>query len=192
MGVTAYFFAFDPRAYPTPPTIETLRERGDLDDELSVLPNAASRLQELTSILGSNKRWNDNLAGDYAWFCARKHVPADLRTALDHWLSHLFWDAGDVGDACPCAREPTVVADHEVVYDRALLEHILSLACPLDPLQAALAVEFDGEPPKTERLPQTWIYDFDGFTWLVSEWQRLFERALAAGPGWSLLRWVWH
>lgn len=192
MGVTAHFFAFDPRAYPTPPTIETLRERGDLDDELSVLPSAAPRLRELTSILGSNKRWNDNLAGDYAWSCARQHVPAELRTALDHWLSHLFWDAGAAGDACPCERGPTVVADHEVIYDRALLEHILSLACPLDPLEAALAVEFDGEPPRTERLPQTWIYDFDGFTWLVREWQRPFERALAAGPGWSLLRWVWH
>lgn len=26
---------------------------------------------------------------------------------------------------------------------------------------------------------------------LVLEWQRVFERASKAGPGWSLLRWVW-
>ncbi len=190
MGVTAHFFAYDPRAYDGPPTIDRLHARGDLDDELGVTPGAADRLREIATPLGDNKRWYDNLAGDFAWSCARQHVDGEARAAIDRWRSHLFWDTEAEG--CRCGREPTVVAEGEVVYERALLEHIVSLACPLGPVGPALSLEFDGEPPKTERLHQHWIYDLDGFEWLAGEWHAAFERALGAGPGWGLLRWVWY
>jgi len=190
MGVTAHFFAFDPRAYTTPPTIERWVEWGDLDRELEVMDEANARLVAIPSLLGDNKRWYDNLAGDFAWTCARKHVAPKARAELDTWLSHLFWDAGDEG--CSCGHGPTAVAEHEVVYDHALLEHILSLERSLLPVEAALPLEFDGDPPKTERLHRPWIYDYECFCELVFEWQRGFERAMKAGPGWSLLRWVWY
>lgn len=190
MGVTAYFFAFDPRAYTTAPTIDRWVEWGELDRELEVASEASARLKAIPTVLGDNQRWYDNLAGDFAWTCARKHVAPEVRAELDVWLSHLFWDAGDEG--CGCGREPTAVAEHEVVYDHALLEHILSLERSLLPVEAALSLEFDGDPPKTERLHRPWIYDYDGFCELALEWQRSFERASKAGPGWSLLRWVWY
>jgi len=190
MGVTAHFFAYDPRAYGVPPTIDRLLEAGDIDRDLEVAGEAKGRLIEVPTPLGDNKRWYDNLAGDWAWACARKHVADEARAPIDRWLSHLFWDA-DV-DGCPCGREPAVVAESEVVYDRALLEHIASLACSLQPAGPALAVEFDGDPPKTERFDRPWIYDADEFEGLVLEWHRIFERALEAGPGWGLLRWVWY
>ena len=190
MGVTAYFFAFDPRAYTTPPTIERWVEEGELDRELEVVGKAHAWLKPISSPLGDNKRWYDNLAGDFAWTCARKHVAPKARAELDAWLSHLFWDTNDAG--CPCGRAPLGVAEHEVVYDSVLLEHILSLERPLEPVEPALAIEFDGAPPKTERLHQPWIYDIEGFCWLVLEHQRIFERAKQADPGWSLLRWVWY
>lgn len=113
----------------------------------------------------------------------------ESRVQIDTWLSHLFWDAGVEG--CSCGRRPSSIAEHEVVYDHALLEHILSLECSLLPVEAALSIEFDGIPPKTERIHQPWIYDYEGFCELAFEWHRSFERARKAGPGWSLLRWVW-
>jgi hypothetical protein len=190
MGVTAHFFAYDPRVYTTPPTIARWIAGQELDRELQVLGEANAWLKALPSPLGANKRWDDNLAGDFAWTCARKHVPPEPRAEIDRWLSHLFWDAGSEG--CSCARFPTEVAEQELVYEHALLEHIFSLECSLLPVEPALSIEFDGDPPKTERLHQPWIYDFDGLCWLAFEWQSLFERARKAGPGWSLLRWVWY
>lgn len=190
MGVTAHFFAYDPQAYRQPPTVDGLLERGDVDRELTVAAEAGARLCEVPTPLGDNKRWYDNLAGAFAWACARKHVESGARAAIDRWLSHLFWDANGAG--CPCGREPLAVAESEVVYDRALLEHIASLACPLEVVGPALSIEFDGDPPKTERLVRPWIYDLDEFEVLALEWHRVFKRALAAGPGWGLLRWVWY
>ena len=99
MGVTAHFFAFDPRVYTTPPTVARLLESGHVDPELRVLGEANAWLREVDSPLGNNKRWYDNLAGDLAWSRARSHVAPDLRAALDRWLSHLFWDADAEG--CP-------------------------------------------------------------------------------------------
>jgi hypothetical protein len=188
MGVTAFFYAYDPRVSPVPPTVEGLRASGALDDELTVIGEAARWLREIPSPLGDNKRWSDNLAGDWAWRCARAHVAAEARGPIDRWLSHLFWE----GEGCPCGREPLVVGDSQVVYDRALLEHIVSLACPLVALGPALSVEFDGDPPKSPRLDRPWIYDVGELEGLVHEWQRIFTEALAAGPGWQLLRWVWY
>lgn len=190
MGVTAHFFAFDPRVYTTPPTMERWLEWGELDREMQVLGKATAWLREIPTPLGDNKRWYDNLAGDFAWTCARKHVAPEIRVDLDAWLSHLFWDA-DV-EGCPCGRHPTEAAEHEVVFDHALVQHILSLERPLDPVEPALALEFDGDPPKTERLHRPWIYDYDGFRELALEHQRIFRRATKAGPGWSLLCWVWY
>lgn len=189
MGVTAHFFAFDPRVQATPPTIDRWVSEGALDSELEVTP-PTPWLRAILTPLGDNKRWYDNLAGDFAWLCVRKHVAPELRVELDAWLSHLFWDAD--GEGCPCGRAPTAVAEHEVVYDHALLEHILSLERPLDLVEPALALEFDGDPPKTERLHRPWIYDFGCFRDLVLAHQRIFKRATKAGRGWSLLRWVWH
>jgi hypothetical protein len=201
MGVTAHFFAFDPRVYTTPPTIDRWLQWEELDRELQVLGKANAWLKPLPSPLGDNKRWYDNLAGDFAWTCARKHVPPEPRAEIDRWLSHLFWQTDDDADiaadtantaGCPCKRHPTPVADQEVVYDHALLEHISSLECSLLAVEPALAIEFDGDPPKTERLHRPWIYDFDCFCELAFEWQSLFERARKAGPGWSLFRWIWY
>lgn len=190
MGVTAHFFAFDPRRYSAPPTIDRWVEAGELDRELQVVGEARAWLEEIETPLGNNKRWSDNLAGDFAWTRAREHVAPDERAGLDVWLSHLFWDGGDAG--CPCRRAPTVVADDEVIYDHALLEHIVSLARPLLPVEAGLALEFAGDPPKSPRWDRPWIYEFDGFCELVGTWQQLLQQALRAGPGWSLLRWVWR
>ena len=190
MGVTAHFFAFDPRRYTTPPSIDRWVEWGELDRELSIVGEASAWLKEIDTPLGNNKRWYDNLAGDFAWARARRHVAPEVRAELDAWLSHLFWDTDEEG--CRCGREPVAVADCEVVYDAALLDHVLSLERPLAPVEAALAVELDGDPPKSPRLDRPWIYDFDGFCELASEWQRIFTRARKAGPEWSLLRWVWY
>jgi hypothetical protein len=189
MGVTAHFFAFDPRVQTTPPTIDRWVESGAIDRELEVTAEARAWLRSIDTPLGDNKRWYDNLAGDFAWTRAREHVEPALRADLDAWLSHLFWEAPE-GHACPCGHEPTVVADYEVVFDAALLEHLLSLARPLDPVYEGLSLEFDGDPPKSPRFERPWIYDFDGFCELVLEHQRVFTRARRAGPGWSLLRWV--
>lgn len=52
--------------------------------------------------------------------------------------------------------------------------------------------ELDGDPPKAERLHRPWIYDFDCFRELALEHQRVLARAMKAGRGWSLLRWVWY
>ncbi len=190
MGVTAHFFAFDPRACATPTTIEGWRAAGALDDELEVSSDAHGWLRALDSPLGHNQRWYDNLAGDFAWTRAREHVAAAERIELDAWFSHLFWT--EAGQGCACGREPSVVADAEVVYDDALLRHILALARPLEVVAPALALEFDGDPPKTERLNREWIYDFDGFCELVDAWQRVLAGARRAGEGWSLFRWVWY
>ena len=191
MGVTAHFFAFDPRVQITPPTIDRWVEQGALDRELEVAAEARAWLKPISTPLGDNKRWYDNLAGDFAWTRAREHVAPELRADLDAWLSHLFWDAPE-GHACPCGREPTMTADHELVFDAPLLEHLLALERPLEPVRLPLSLEFDGDPPKSPRLDRPWIYDFDGFSELVLEHQRIFTRALAAGPGWSLFRWVWY
>lgn len=190
MGVTAHFFAYDPRAYPEAPSIDALIALGDLDRELLVTADAGARLCEVQTPLGDNKQWNNNLAGDFAWACARKHVDAAARAPIDRWLSHLFWDTE--GEGCPCGREPLVVADSEAVYDDALLEHIVSLECPLEAARSALSIEFDGDPPKTARLERPWIYDFDEFQALALAWHRIFVRARTAGPGWCLLRWIWY
>lgn len=190
MGVTTHFFAFDPRVYTTAPTIDRWVAQGELGDDLEVLDQARASLKPIHSWLGDNKRWYDNLAGDHAWACAREHVAPELRAALDHWFSHLFWDADEQG--CACARCPVEVAEHELIFDHALLEHIVSLERSLLPVEAALALEFDGDPPKTARVHEPWVYDFDGFAALVGAWQKVFEEARKAGPGWSLLRWVWY
>jgi len=193
MGVTTHFFAFDPSVCTTAPTIERWVEQGALDAELEVADQARSWLKPIRSPqLGDNKRWYDNLAGDFAWTRAREQVPAEARAEIDRWLSHLFWDAGEHG--CACARGPIQVGEdpNEVVYDRALLDHIAALECSLLPVEAALAFEFAGEPPRTEGLHGSWIYEFDGFCALVFAWQEVFERARKAGAGWSLLRWVWY
>jgi hypothetical protein len=187
VGVTVHFFAFDPAAYAVPPTIDGLVARGDVDRALCVAPAAAARLTEIDSRLGDNKRWYDNIDGDDAWSSARAHVDERARVALDHWLSHLFWDGGE--DGCPCGRAPVGVAGGEVVYDRALVEHIVSLACALAPVEAALAL--GGDPSETEAPDRSWIYGFDGFCYMVHEWQRVFEETLRAGPERGLLRWVW-
>jgi hypothetical protein len=189
MGVTVHYFAFDPGVHTMTPTLDRWLASGAIDRELEVQPAARTTLKEISTWLGDNKRWYDNLAGDHAWSCARTQVDGSARAEIDRWLSHLFWDAG--GEGCACGREPIVVAEQEVVFDRALLDHIVSLECSLVPVAPALSLEFDGDPPKTERLHNAWIYDFDGFEGLVSEWQRIFRCALEAGPGWSLLRWVW-
>ncbi|HEY0138611.1 MAG TPA: hypothetical protein VGB85_31220 [Nannocystis sp.] len=189
MGITAHFFAFDPRVCTTPPTIDQLVKSGAVDHELQVLGEAARWLKEIASPLGDNKRWYDNLAGDFAWSCAREHVAPEDRSPLDHWFSHLFWH-GAADGRCPCGREPAVVAENEEVYDSALLEHILSLERPLWVVEPALAIEFNGDPPKTERLDRPWIYDFDNFCDLALMWQHLIRRATKAGPGWSLLQWL--
>lgn len=189
MGVTAHFFAFDPRRTPTAPGIDRWFDCGAIDRELQVVGDAAAWLREIESPLGDNKRWYDNLAGDHAWSRARAHVDPDERAALDRWLSHLFWDAGDAG--CPCGREPTSIGDSEVIYDHALLEHIVALARPLDPIEPALSYEFAGDPPRSQRFDRPWIYEYDGFSDLALTWHQLMQRALRAGPGWSLLRWIW-
>jgi hypothetical protein len=189
VGVTAHFFAFDPRVYTTP-TMDRWLAEGALDPEMEVTPAAASALAEIQTPLGGNKRWSDNLAGDFAWSSARTHVHDPARGEIDRWLSHLFWDADVHG--CPCGRRPTVVAEQELVYDRPLLEHLVSLQRPLAPIEAALVFEFAGDPPRTERFDSPWIYELDGFEWLTSSWHQIFERALEAGPGWSLLQWVWY
>jgi hypothetical protein len=187
MGVTAHFFAFDPRIHGAAPTTERWLAQGVLDEYLHVIGTGVA---PIATWLGDNKRWSDNLAGDFAWTRARGHVPEASRQALDRWLSHLFWEGESPG--CPCARTPQAVADCEVVFDHALLAHTAALACPLEPAAAALALEFDGEPPRSEHFDSPWIYDFEGFCALVSEWQRITTVALAAGPDWSLLRWVWY
>jgi hypothetical protein len=188
MGVTAHFFAFDPRRCTAAPGIDRWIECGALDRELQVVGDARAWLKEILSPLGDNKRWYDNLAGNFAWSRARAHVDPAERAALDVWLSHLFWDAGDAG--CPCGRTPTSVGEHEVVYDHPLLEHIVALARPLWPVEAGLEYEFAGDPPRSQRFDRPWIYDHDGFTELVLTWHQLMKHALRAGPGWSLLQWV--
>ena len=190
VGVTAHFFAYDPRAYPKHPTIDELTALGDLDGELEVAPDAGARLREVPTPLGDNKQWSNSLAGDFAWACARKHVEAAARAPIDRWLSHLFWDTATEG--CPCGRLPLTVDDCQVVYEPALLEHILSLECALEAARSALSIEFDGDPPKTPRFERPWIYDFDEFQELALEWHRIFLRARTAGPGWCLLRWIWY
>ena len=45
MGVTAHFFAFDPRVYTTPPTVARLVESGHVDPELRVLGEANAWLK---------------------------------------------------------------------------------------------------------------------------------------------------
>ena len=165
-------------------------ELGAIDQELEVKDVAVAALKEVPTWLGDNKRWYDNLAGDFAWARARAHVGDQSRAEIDRWLSHLFWDGE--GQGCSCGREPIVVAEHEVIFDRALLDHIVSLECSLLPAAPALSFEFDGDPPKTERFHNAWIYEFDGFEALISEWQRIFKHAIKAGPEWSLLRWVWY
>lgn len=189
MGVTAHFFAFDPARYPTLPTIDRLVEAGDLDRELRVVGGASEWLAEVDTPLGDNKRWYDNLAGDFAWDRAREHVEPALRAELDRWFSHLFWDRE--GEGCPCGRHPVVVGETEVVHDHDLLTHVLSLARPLSSIEPALAIEFAGDPPRSERLDRPWIYDFDGFCELVHERQRVLQQA-ARRPGWSLLQWIWY
>lgn len=191
MGVTVHFFAFDPKVLPEPPTMDRLLAWEALDREMVVADGARGWLREYGTVLGDNKKWYGNLCGDFAWSCARDHVAPDARAEIDRWLSHLFWDADGTG--CPCGRAPTPVAPHEVIYDAALMAHILSLECSLLPLEQALPIEFDGDPPASPRLHRdTWIYDFDGFCWLVWQWQELFERVQQQRPGWSLLRWVWY
>ncbi|HTE54829.1 MAG TPA: hypothetical protein VK698_28440 [Kofleriaceae bacterium] len=188
MGVTVHFYAFDPRVHTAGTTIERLVADGALDHELNVLGSDRG-LTAIESRLGDNKRWNDNLAGDHAWDRAREHVEPVARAGLDAWFSHLFWDR--TGQGCPCGREPVIVAEGEVIFDDALIGHILSLGCPLAPVEPALAAEFEGDPPRTERLDRPWIYDFDLFSNLVAEHQQVFTDARKAGPGWHLLRWVW-
>lgn len=191
MGVTAHFFAFDPAAYSAPPTIDALRERGDIDDALVVARAARERLLSLDSALGDNKKWNANLCGDFAWSRGRRHVAADLRAELDAWFSHLFWEA-EGADGCPCGDHPKVVADDEVIFDRRLIEHILGLERSLEPVAPALAREFVGDPPASPRLHRhDWIYDYEGFSWLVDAWMRPLRQAHGRSPGWSVLRWVW-
>ncbi|MEZ4453194.1 MAG: hypothetical protein R3B09_27275 [Nannocystaceae bacterium] len=153
-------------------------------------PEARSWLRSIATPLGDNQRWYDNLAGDFAWSCARRHVDPALRRPLDAWFGHLFWDAEDEG--CNCGREPRSVGDDAHVLDDALLHHLLDLEAPLDPIADALTYEFGGDPPRTERLHRPWIYDPDGFVGLVDEHQRIITQARRAGPGWSLLRWVWY
>lgn len=189
MGVTAHFFAFDPGAYAAPPTLDRLVAAGHLDRELEVVGAASRSLRAIATPLGDNKRWADNLAGDFAWDRVRRHIEPGARGELDAWLSHLFWDAED--DGCRCGRGPVSVADDEVIYDADLVDHVLTLERPLDALRSPLAAEFAGDPPPSPRLHRPWIYDFDGFCGLVDAWQRIFERTRRAGPGWCLLRWVW-
>lgn len=192
MGVTAHFFAFDPARTPGVPTMERLLEWGALDQEMVVQEAARPWLEEIGSVLGDNQKWTANLAGEFAWCCARKHVAPAERAAIDRWLSHLFWEAPD-GEGCTCGRGPAPVGDAQVVYDAALITHILSLECSLLPLQDALPREFDGDPPPTPRLHErhAWIYDHDGFCTLVWQWQDHLERVHRRRPSWSLLRWVW-
>ncbi len=197
MGVTAHFFAFDPERCPGVPTMDRLLEWGALDEAMEVQGPAKAWLVEVPSPLGDNKKWYANLAGDHAWSVARGHVDADVRGTIDRWLSHLFWCAGEGEEAsvedsgCLCGESPVVVAEDELVYDAALIEHILGLECSLAPAEAALACSFGGDQPRNPRFDRPWIYDYDGFCWLVWAWQETLERARQSGAGWSLLRWVW-
>ncbi len=195
MGVTAHFFAVDLELCPGVPSIDRLVEWGALDRSLEVQGVAKAWLDEVPSILGDNKKWTCNIAGDHAWSVARRHVEPSSRAELDRWFSHLFWDAEDADDggraACSCGLSPRGVADDELLYNAALIEHILALEVSLDPVEAALAYEFAGEPPRSPRFDRPWIYDMDGFSWLISAWRELMERTRRCGEGRSLLRWVW-
>jgi hypothetical protein len=190
MGVTAHFFAFDPKRYTVVPTMDRWLASGELDRELQIADNARAWIKEIHSPLGDNKRWYDNLDADFAWTCARKHLAESDRRPLDLWFSHLFWDAGD--HACPCGFAPLEVAPQELIYDRSLLDHLAALRAPMFAIEPALVFEFDGQPPRTERLQDSWIYDYDGFTWLVDAWHHIVAQARKAGPDWSLMRWVWY
>jgi len=189
MGVTTYFFAFDPELCPGDPTVERLLEWGAIDLELAVQDDAAAWLKEIESLFNHNKRWNANIAADYAWDIARRYVDAHDREPIDRWLAHLFWD--DEGSTCTFGQEPRPVSDSEVIYDAAYLDHILSLECSLLPVQAALEYAFFGDPPRHPHLYDPWSISFDGLCWLVHEWRQTLGRARQAGRSWSLLRWVW-
>lgn len=182
-------FVFDARVWTAAPSVDAWVDAGHLDDELRVDAGAAGWLHELETPLGANKAWNDNLAGDFAWERAREHVEAQSRARLDAWFSHLFWDAQ--GRGCDCTRAARAVAEGELVYERALLEHIGELAHPLTAVEAALELEFGGDSPRSERFHRPWIYDHDNFCALVGEWRRLVDAALHAGPSYHLLVGIW-
>ncbi len=189
MGVTAHFFAFDPHVYTTPPTVDRLIEWGELDDELVVQSKASGWLRELHSHLGSNKKWYDNLAGDWAWGAVREQVAPKERGAIDRWLSHLFWDP-EPGQGCDCGLTPSAVADGESIYDDALLRHVLALETDLAPAMNALQRRWESRA-ESESFDREHVHEPEGFEFLVRERQAIFERATSAGAGWSLLQWIW-
>lgn len=191
MGVTVHHFAFDPTEFVQAPCLEGWAKQGHVSDDLSVAPHVAHALREIDSVLGENKKWYRNLDAQWAWSLARNEMSPEHVKHLDHWFSHLFYDEHE--PACGHTTQP-VVAPYETLYDATLIAHICDLEVSLDDVSEVLA-RLNRDDPQFQSAKgiahYPWMFEPEGFEWLVSLWMRLFNDVRSANPKWSLLQWVW-
>ncbi len=192
MGVTVYFFSFDPTHYTTSPSLEELLSRGDIDEELEVMEQASGVLCKVESMLGDNKMWYRNIDASWAWELVREELHQKRREALDHWFGHLFYKEHDV----VCGHEPVTIKvdDLQSVYDAAWIEHVCGLDRDLQDVMACLEdVGEHSEPFRKAKQAASypWMFEAQGFEWLVGLWMKLFDTARTRHAGWSLLQWIW-
>ncbi len=190
MGVTAHFFAYDPAVYTQQPTMERWLEWGELDREMNVQPRARGWLRPISSYLGDNKRWTDNLSAQLVWSSVHLHMPLVDREPIGRLLSHLM-SVPDEGLGCPCGRQPMSVAEGQTIYDHALMEHIVSLRVDLRPVEGAIEQALAQRPGLRDIVDRPHLLEFEFFEGLVAERLAIIRRAMKAGDDWSLLQWIW-
>lgn len=196
MGVTAYFYAFDPER-AAPASLGAWRARGFVSDEGEVSALARDFIKEIPSVLGDNKRWYDNLSAAHAWALARPHLPGAER--WDHLFEHLFGDQDFMQqhEPWPCASFCTLAAgvvassQGESVYDADLVAHLLALFSCTSPVEEVLTCLEECDPEYSARIEQDWIYSAQGFACHVERWRQLLARVERMHARWHLLQHVW-
>ena len=115
MGIEAIFYGYDEAwfetNYPQIVTINMLLDTLIVSEEFEVMPQFIDRIQEIDSLIGSNKKWYNNLGCEDVYSKVRDYLPADLRRHSDNLFNLLFWERERV-----CSDRPQQIGCP--IYDR--------------------------------------------------------------------------
>jgi hypothetical protein len=138
MGVEAVFYGYDEAwfetNYPQVITINMLLNTLIVSEEFEIMPQFVDRIQEIDTLIGSNKQWYNNLCCEDVYSKVREYLPADLRRHSDNLFNLLFWERDRL-----CSDRPQPI--EQPIYDRESYCWLYSAAT----VSAIAAIAFNEE-----------------------------------------------